>query len=107
MARRSVHASHLCREFAKQERRMISNRKGRAEGRELTASELIELRCDQIDFEAASSLRVRHSGDSTLPCQDSNSSHHSLVIRFLSLICKFAGNSDPLRGIIAFNSDPF
>ena len=21
--------------------------------------------------------------------------------------CKFAGNSDPLRGIIAFNSDPF
>ena len=23
------------------------------------------------------------------------------------IVCKFAGNSDPLRGIIASNSDPF
>jgi hypothetical protein len=25
----------------------------------------------------------------------------------INLDCKFAGNSDPLRGIIASNSDPF
>jgi len=31
-----------------------------------------------------------------------------LPVRLLSrLFCKFAGNSDPLRGIIASNSDPF
>ena len=28
------------------------------------------------------------------------------VIRALASHCKFAGNNDPLRGDIAFNSDP-
>ena len=30
-----------------------------------------------------------------------------LAVAFLLHDCKFAGNSDPLRGIIASNSDPF
>src|SRR6516164_4628375 len=31
----------------------------------------------------------------------------SIILDEIVHLCKFAGNSDPLRGIIAFNSDPF
>jgi hypothetical protein len=34
------------------------------------------------------------------------STDHGLDQEFNSLDCKFAGNNDPLRGDIAFNSDP-
>ena len=34
-------------------------------------------------------------------------SEHASDYKDSFFVCKFAGNSDPLRGIIASNSDPF